>query len=80
MVFCFKNKLLLEEDKFIPEMYLRKLGFAYNFFRQFTKNKGKIKKETGDSKYIYQNELDKVAFIMIWLITILNVYLEESLS
>ena len=48
----------------MPEMHLRQPGFAYNACEPFTKNKERIKKfkETGDSKYIYQNELDKTCF------------------
>ena len=36
-------------------------GFAYSACRQFTRNKERIQKfkEIGDSRYIYQNELDK---------------------
>ena len=58
------NKFLLEGDKFMPEMHLRQPGFTYSACGPFTKNKGRIKnfKETGDSRYIYQNELDKVYF------------------
>ena len=38
-------------------------GFTYNACGPFTKNKERIKKcrETGDSRYIYQNELNKDA-------------------
>ena len=45
----------------MPEMHLRQPGFTYRAYGTFTKNKERIKeyKETGDSKYIYQNELDK---------------------
>ena len=45
------NKFLLAGDKFVPKMHLRQ--------PEFTKNKERIKKfkETGDSQYIYQNEL-----------------------
>ena len=48
----------------MPEMYLRQPGFTYSTCGQFTKNKERIKKikETGDSRYIYQNELDKACF------------------
>ena len=58
------NKLLLSGDKFMPEMHLRQLGFTYSACRPFTKNKERTQKfkETGDSKYIYQNELDKACF------------------
>ena len=59
------NKFLLAGDKFMPEMHLRQLGFTYSACGLFTKNKKRIKKkikETADSRYIYQNELDKVWF------------------
>ena len=48
----------------MPEMYLRQQGFTYSAWGPFTINKEIIKKfkETGDSKYIYQNELDKACF------------------
>ena len=48
----------------MPEMHLRQPGFTYSACGSFTKNKEKIKefKETGDSRYIYQNELDKAWF------------------
>ena len=43
-------------------MLLRQLGFTS--CRPFTKNKERVQKfkETGDSQYIYQNELDKACF------------------
>ena len=52
------NKFLLTGDKFMPEMHLRQLWFTYSACGPFTKNKERIKKfkETGDSRYIYQNE------------------------
>ena len=64
------NKFLLAGDKFMPEMHLRqpavldKPGFNYSACGPFTKNKEKIKKfkVTGDSRYIYQNQLDKACF------------------
>ena len=54
------NKFLSAGDKLMPEMHLRQRGFTYSASELFTKNKEKIKKfkETGDSRYIYQNELD----------------------
>ena len=46
------------------EMHLQQPGFIYNSCRPFTKNKVRMQKfkETGDSGYIYQNELNKVRF------------------
>ena len=58
------NKFLLVGDKFMPEMHLRKPGFTYSACEPFTKNKERIQrlKETGDTSYIYKNELDKACF------------------
>ena len=58
------NKFLLSGDKFMLEMHLRQPGFTYSACKPFTKNKEKIEilKETGDSQYIYRNELDKACF------------------
>ena len=58
------NKLLLAGGKFMPEMHLSQPGFTYSANGPFTKNKERIQrlKETGDSRYIYQNELDKACF------------------
>ena len=48
----------------MPEMHLIQRGFTYSACGPFTKNKERIQKlkETGDSRYIYQNELDKACF------------------
>ena len=58
------NKFLLAVDKFMPEMHLKQPGFAYSACGPFTKNKERIQKfkETGDTSYIYKNELDKACF------------------
>ena len=49
----------------MPEMHLKQPRFTYSAFGPFTKNKERIQKlkETGDSRYIYQNELDKACFL-----------------
>ena len=58
------NKFLLAGDKFIPEMHLRQPQFIYSACGPFTKHKQKIQKfkETGNTNYIYENELDKACF------------------
>ena len=58
------NKFLLAGDKFMPEMHLRQSQFTYSACGPFTKHKQRIKKfkETGDTNYIYKNELDKACF------------------
>ena len=76
MIFCFSvraklykineivNKFLLAGNKFMPEMHLKQLGFTYSSCGKFTKSKKRIQKlkKTGDTSYIYKNELDKVCF------------------
>ena len=58
------NKFLLMGDKFMPEMHLRQPGFTYSACGPFTKYKERIKKfnQTGDTHYIYRNDLDKACF------------------
>ena len=48
----------------MPEMYLRHSGFTYSACEPFPKNKERIQKfkETGDSRCIHQNKLDKGCF------------------
>ena len=57
-------KFLLAGDRFIPKMHLKQVGFTYSACGVFTKNKERIKnfKETGDTKFIYRNEVDKTCF------------------
>ena len=58
------NKLLLAGDKFVPETHLKQPGFTYSACGPFTQSKERIKKikKTGDTKYIYRNEIDKACF------------------
>ena len=58
------NKFLLAGDKFMPEMHSRQPQFVYSACGPFTKNKERIQKfkESGDTNYIYKNELDKPCF------------------
>ena len=58
------NKVLLAGENFISEMDLKQSKFTYSACGPFTKNKERIQKikETGDSRYIYKNELDKGRF------------------
>ena len=58
------NRFLLAGDKYMPERHLRQSEFTYDVCGPFTKNKERIHKlkETGDSRYIYQNEQDKACF------------------
>ena len=48
----------------MPEMDLRQPRFTYSPCGPFTKNKERIQrfKKTWDSRYIYQNKLDKGCF------------------
>ena len=58
------NKFLLAGDKFMPEIHLKQPGFTYSPCGPFTKNQERIQKFkiTGDTSYIYKNELDKSCF------------------
>ena len=58
------NKFLLAGDKFMPEMHLRQPRFVYSACGPFTRHKERIKefKRTGDTRYIYRNELEKACF------------------
>ena len=58
------NRFFLAGNEFIPEMHLRQSGFICSACGPFTKNKERIQKfkETRDSRYIYQNKVDKACF------------------
>ena len=59
------NKLLLAGDKFMHEIHLRQPQFTYSACGPFTKHEKRIQKfkETGDTNYVYKNELDKACFV-----------------
>ena len=63
------NKFLLVGDKFVPQMHLKQPGFTYSVCGPFTRNKERIEKfmQTGNTDVTYRNELDKLAFNMMWL-------------
>ena len=58
------NKFLFAQDEFMPEMHLKQPGFTYSVCGLFTRNKEWTQKfkETGDSRYIYKNGLNKACF------------------
>ena len=58
------NKFLLAGDKFMPGKHLKQPGFTYSACGPFTKNKERIEKfmQTGNTDFIYRNELDKACF------------------
>ena len=49
----------------MPETHLRQPQFTYSGCGPFTKHKQRIQKfkKTGDTNYIYKNELDKACFV-----------------
>ena len=55
------NTFLLVADKFMSEMHLKQPGFTYSACGPFTKTKERIEKfiQTGNTNFIYKNELDK---------------------
>ena len=58
------NKVLLVGDKFMPEMHLKQTAFTYSACGPIQKNKERIEKvmQTGNTNFIYKNELDKACF------------------
>ena len=58
------NKFLLGGNKFMPEMHFKQSVFTYNACGPFTNNKERIEKflQTGNTDYIYKNDLDKACF------------------
>ena len=59
------NKFSLAGDKFTLEMHLRQPEFTYSAcgpITKKTKKECKNLKKQGDSRYIYQNKLDKACF------------------
>ena len=58
------NKALLVGDKFMPKMHLKQPGFSCSACGPLTKNKERIEKfmQTGNTDFIYRNELDKACF------------------
>ena len=58
------NKFLLAGDKFMPEMHLRQPQLVYSACGPFTRHKERITKfkQTGDTRYIYRNELGIACF------------------
>ena len=58
------NKFWLAGNKFMPEMHLRQPQLVYSAYGLFTRYKERIKKfkQTGNTRYIYRNELDKACF------------------
>ena len=56
----------------MPEMHLRQPQFTYSVCGPFTKHRERIQKfkETGDTIYIYKNELDKVLLMMLHILIV----------
>ena len=58
------DKFLLAGVRFMAKMHLKQPGFTYSNCGPFTKNKERIKDfmQTGNTDFIYKNELDKACF------------------
>ena len=59
------NRFLLAGDKSMSELHLKQIGFTYSACGPFTRNKERIMQtgkkfiQTGNTDFIYRNELDK---------------------
>ena len=64
------KKFSLAADKFMPEMHLRQPRYTYKACGPFTKKEERIDKfiQTGNTDFIYRNELIQHTFSMVWLI------------
>ena len=71
------NKLSLIGDKCMTEMHLIQPGCTYTACGLFTKIKERIQKcmQTGNTKYIYKNDL---VFSMIWSMINIKIWLKEE--
>ena len=58
------NNFLLAGDKFMLEMHLKQPGFTYSACGPFIKNNERIQNfmQTGNTDFIYKNELGKACF------------------
>ena len=58
------NTFLLVGDKLMLELHLKQPRFTYGARGPFNKKKERIKKfmQTGNTDFIYRNELDKTCF------------------
>ena len=58
------NNFFLVGNNFMPEMHLRQPGLTYSACGPFTKTKERFQKfmQTGNTDFIYKNELDKACF------------------
>ena len=58
------NKYLLAGDRLMPEIHFKKPGFTYSACGPFTRSKERIEKfmQSGNTDFIYRNELDKACF------------------
>ena len=77
------NKFLLTADRFMPEAYLKDLKVGtYSACGPFTRHKDRINKfiQTGDTNYMYKNELDKHVLLMMLLTVILKTQKMEQLQ
>ena len=60
--YCVKCRK--DTERFMPEMHLKEPSFTYSACGPFTENKERIEKliQTGNTNFIYKNELDKACF------------------
>ena len=64
----------------MPELHLKQPGPTYSACRPSNKNKERIQKfmRTGNTNYIYKNDLDKACFNMICRMVNIKIWLKEQ--
>ena len=75
------NKFLLTDDKFLPEMHLKRPTFTYSACCPFTKTRKEFKniKKQETQAIFTKMKLIRLVFNMIWLMEISKIQQEEQL-
>ena len=76
------NKFLLLGHKFMSEIHLRQPQFTYSACGPFTRHEERIQKfkETGDTNYVFKNELIRLVLFMMLHILIVKILQKELLQ
>ena len=66
----------------MPEIHLRQPQFTYSACGPFTRHEERIQKfkETGDTNYVFKNELNKLVLFMMLHILIVKILQKEPLQ
>ena len=76
------NKFLLLGHTFMSEIHLRQPQFTFSACGPFTRHEERIQKfkETGDTNYVFKNELIRLVLFMMLHILIVKILQKELLQ